>query len=120
GQPSRRLRRKLRRRTRRVRQLAPRTMPQPCSPSIVRPNPLEPTARGPPTRPGRCHSATIVARHPNFLVRRHVMDSAGGSQAKIGVIGLGLMGKPMALNLVKAGHPVTVWNRTASRADELV
>jgi 3-hydroxyisobutyrate dehydrogenase-like beta-hydroxyacid dehydrogenase len=39
---------------------------------------------------------------------------------KIGVIGLGLMGRPMAANLVKAGHSVTVWNRTASRANELV
>jgi 3-hydroxyisobutyrate dehydrogenase len=48
------------------------------------------------------------------------MDSAGNSKAKIGVIGLGLMGRPMAMNLVKAGHAVTVWNRTASRADELV
>ena len=38
----------------------------------------------------------------------------------IGFIGLGLMGRPMALNLVKAGFPVTVWNRTASRADEVV
>jgi 3-hydroxyisobutyrate dehydrogenase-like beta-hydroxyacid dehydrogenase len=30
------------------------------------------------------------------------------------------MGRPMGMNLVKAGHAVTVWNRTASRADELV
>jgi 3-hydroxyisobutyrate dehydrogenase-like beta-hydroxyacid dehydrogenase len=48
------------------------------------------------------------------------VNSAIGSQSKIGFIGLGLMGKPMALNLVKAGFAVTVWNRTASRADELV
>jgi len=48
------------------------------------------------------------------------MDSAGNLKAKIGVIGLGLMGRPMAMNLVKAGHAVTVWNRTPSRADELV
>ena len=48
------------------------------------------------------------------------MNSALGPQSKIGFIGLGLMGKPMALNLVKAGFAVTVWNRTASRADELV
>jgi len=46
------------------------------------------------------------------------MDS--GAKARIGFIGLGLMGRPMAMNLLKAGHPVTVWNRTASRADELV
>jgi 3-hydroxyisobutyrate dehydrogenase-like beta-hydroxyacid dehydrogenase len=48
------------------------------------------------------------------------MDSASSSKAKIGVIGLGLMGRPMAMNLLKGGHPVTVWNRTASRAEELV
>lgn len=38
----------------------------------------------------------------------------------IGFIGLGLMGRPMAVNLLKAGHRLTVWNRTASRAQELV
>ena len=37
-----------------------------------------------------------------------------------GLIGLGLMGRPMGMNLIKAGYPLTVWNRTASRADELV
>src|ERR1043166_3520440 len=30
------------------------------------------------------------------------------------------MGQPMGMNLLKAGHPLTVWNRTISRADELV
>ena len=38
----------------------------------------------------------------------------------VGVIGLGLMGQPMAGNLVKAGFPVVIWNRTRSRGDELV
>jgi 3-hydroxyisobutyrate dehydrogenase len=38
----------------------------------------------------------------------------------IGFIGLGLMGKPMAQNLLRAGFPVTVWNRTQSKADDLV
>jgi 3-hydroxyisobutyrate dehydrogenase-like beta-hydroxyacid dehydrogenase len=38
----------------------------------------------------------------------------------IGFIGLGLMGKPMAQNLIKAGFPVVVWNRTKSKADELL
>jgi 2-hydroxy-3-oxopropionate reductase len=46
--------------------------------------------------------------------------STAGVSRKIGFIGLGLMGRPMAMNLLKAGHSVTVWNRTASRADELV
>jgi 3-hydroxyisobutyrate dehydrogenase len=38
----------------------------------------------------------------------------------VGFIGLGLMGKPMAANLLKAGFPLTVWNRTPAKADELV
>jgi len=38
----------------------------------------------------------------------------------VGFIGLGLMGRPMAANLLKAGCELTVWNRTASRADSLV
>jgi len=37
----------------------------------------------------------------------------------IGFIGLGIMGQPMALNLVKAGHPVTVFNRTPAKTETL-
>lgn len=36
------------------------------------------------------------------------------------VIGLGPMGRAMTGALLDAGHPVTVWNRTASRADGVV
>ena len=39
---------------------------------------------------------------------------------KIGFIGLGIMGRGMVHNLLKAGFSVTVWNRTASRMDEFV
>jgi 3-hydroxyisobutyrate dehydrogenase len=39
---------------------------------------------------------------------------------KIGFIGLGLMGSGMSMNLVKAGFPVTVWNRTASKMETLI
>jgi 3-hydroxyisobutyrate dehydrogenase len=39
---------------------------------------------------------------------------------RIAFIGLGIMGRGMVKNLLKTGYPVTVWNRTASRADELV
>jgi len=38
---------------------------------------------------------------------------------EIGFIGLGIMGKPMARNLLKAGYRVTVFNRTRSKAEEL-
>ncbi|MFD9030990.1 NAD(P)-dependent oxidoreductase [Streptomyces sp. NPDC059567] len=36
------------------------------------------------------------------------------------VIGLGEMGRALAGALVAAGHPTTVWNRSAAKADELV
>jgi 3-hydroxyisobutyrate dehydrogenase-like beta-hydroxyacid dehydrogenase len=38
---------------------------------------------------------------------------------KIGFLGLGKMGTPMALRLLAAGHAVTVWNRSRSRAEAL-
>ena len=39
---------------------------------------------------------------------------------KVGFIGLGHMGAGMAANLLKAGHDVTVYNRTRAKADALV
>lgn len=42
------------------------------------------------------------------------------SDQKIGFIGLGIMGRGMTHNLLKAGFEVCVWNRTASRMDEFV
>src|SRR5277367_6439490 len=39
---------------------------------------------------------------------------------KIGFVGLGAMGEPMAANLIAAGYPLTVYNRTASKAEPLV
>lgn len=38
---------------------------------------------------------------------------------KIGFIGLGSMGLGMARSLIKAGHTLTVWNRSRGRTDEL-
>jgi len=40
--------------------------------------------------------------------------------AQYGFLGLGIMGAPMAANLIKAGHEVTVWNRTPDKCDSLV
>jgi 3-hydroxyisobutyrate dehydrogenase len=42
-----------------------------------------------------------------------------GSAAPVGFIGLGVMGEPMALNLVKAGTPLLIWNRTAAKTETL-
>jgi 3-hydroxyisobutyrate dehydrogenase len=38
---------------------------------------------------------------------------------RIGFIGLGLMGNPMAKNILNAGYPLTVYNRTKSKTAEL-
>ena len=39
---------------------------------------------------------------------------------RIGFIGLGIMGRPMAGHLLQAGYSMTVWNRTTSKTAELV
>lgn len=39
---------------------------------------------------------------------------------KIAVLGLGAMGSRMAANLIKAGHAVTVWNRSPAAAEALI
>ncbi|MFI2209935.1 NAD(P)-dependent oxidoreductase [Streptomyces sp. NPDC020141] len=48
------------------------------------------------------------------------MSKRVDSGEAVTVVGLGPMGRAMAGALLDAGHPVTVWNRTASRADALV
>lgn len=42
------------------------------------------------------------------------------STLTVGYIGLGIMGKPMALNILKAGFPVVVHNRSRATVDDLV
>ncbi|MFN3653213.1 MAG: NAD(P)-dependent oxidoreductase [Armatimonadota bacterium] len=39
---------------------------------------------------------------------------------RIGFIGLGIMGRPMCANLIKAGYSLTVWNRSQPGIDEVV
>ena len=39
--------------------------------------------------------------------------------AKLGFLGLGIMGYPMARNLLRAGHEVALWSHTAEKAKEL-
>ena len=38
----------------------------------------------------------------------------------LALLGCGLMGQPMARRLLQAGHTLTVWNRTRSKAEALV
>ncbi|MGC2485509.1 MAG: NAD(P)-dependent oxidoreductase [Acidimicrobiales bacterium] len=45
---------------------------------------------------------------------------AAGEKERIGFVGLGTMGQFMAMNLVRAGYSLSVWNRTPSRAQPVV
>ena len=42
-------------------------------------------------------------------------DNIIATPAKIGFLGLGIMGSGMVTNLLRSGHEVTVWNRTPSK-----
>src|SRR6201996_2634501 len=46
-------------------------------------------------------------------------NPAGKNAPKIGWIGMGRMGYPMAERLIKAGHDVSIWNRTRAKAEPL-
>jgi len=48
------------------------------------------------------------------------MMVAEPGRTKVGFIGLGLMGLPMARNVLRAGYQLTVYNRTAAKAGALV
>lgn len=42
------------------------------------------------------------------------------SPARLAFLGIGLMGKPMAIRLLQAGYPLRAWNRTRNKADVLL
>jgi 2-hydroxy-3-oxopropionate reductase len=48
-----------------------------------------------------------------------VSDAAADARPAIGFVGLGVMGLPMAQNLLRAGYPVTATTRTRARAESL-
>ena len=56
---------------------------------------------------------------PRRRVRPSAPRAAPESSMDVGFIGLGQMGQAIALNLVKAGHRVVVYNRTRAKAEAL-
>ena len=48
------------------------------------------------------------------------IGEAAGDADKLGFLGLGLMGTPMARRLVAAGYGLTVWNRSPAKAATVV
>ncbi|CAO2165282.1 unnamed protein product [Urochloa humidicola] len=77
----------------------------------------------------RAASPALLLRPSRGLPRRLLASAASSSgeggggvefQGKVGFLGLGIMGAPMASNLINAGCDVTVWNRTKSKCDPLL
>jgi 3-hydroxyisobutyrate dehydrogenase-like beta-hydroxyacid dehydrogenase len=60
-----------------------------------------------------------MLEHPEATSARN-HNSANSKVMNIGFIGLGQMGAGMAANLLKAGHRVTVFNRTPAKAEALI
>ncbi|XP_045799982.1 glyoxylate/succinic semialdehyde reductase 2, chloroplastic [Trifolium pratense] len=76
------------------------------------------------------HRFPIMAMRSTFNYRHfslHISNASTQPQAqgietppRVGFLGLGIMGTPMAQNLIKAGVDLTVWNRTKSKCDPLI
>src|SRR6185312_16900130 len=64
----------------------------------------------------RFRRSIAARRHPILITRLLVK----GVLVKVGFIGLGNMGLGMAANLLKAGHEIAVYNRTAEKAKPLI
>jgi 3-hydroxyisobutyrate dehydrogenase-like beta-hydroxyacid dehydrogenase len=61
---------------------------------------------------------TVIVIVP--LARRLTTVPITGIAMKIGFLGLGNMGTPMALRLLAAGHELSVWNRSEERTKPLI
>ena len=64
------------------------------------------------------NDVTQLLEHPETEAAKN-RSSANGKLINVGFIGLGHMGAGMAANLLKAGHCVTVFNRTPAKAEAL-
>ncbi|XP_010262073.1 PREDICTED: glyoxylate/succinic semialdehyde reductase 2, chloroplastic [Nelumbo nucifera] len=67
-----------------------------------------------PTQPRLCVSANAFSSQATNATSKEELPS------RIGFLGIGIMGSPMAQNLIKSGCDVTVWNRTKSKCDPLI
>ncbi|OWF45280.1 putative oxidoreductase GLYR1 isoform X2 [Mizuhopecten yessoensis] len=55
-----------------------------------------------------------------LLTARAAAKTVIPTPSRIGFLGLGIMGQGMVMNLLRSGHEVTVWNRTALKCREFV
>ena len=72
-----------------------------------------------PTKLGYTMKLSIDAVYLNInlmCLTIQVMDrTVIPTPLRIGFLGLGIMGQGMVMNLLRSGHEVTVWNRTATK-----
>jgi 3-hydroxyisobutyrate dehydrogenase-like beta-hydroxyacid dehydrogenase len=68
------------------------------------------------------YESTLVAEHMinNYVIREKVNTPLRGIAMRIGFLGLGSMGTPMALRLLAAGYELSVWNRSEERTKPLI
>lgn len=62
----------------------------------------------------------LILRHQLRLTRIRLANFLRRKKPKVAFVGLGKMGIGMAARIVRMGHDVTVWNRTAAKAGPLV
>ena len=75
--------------------------------------------RGEGVTPPRCGLAHPCASRTHHFKRRARGEFSMAQNTRIGWIGMGRMGYPMAERLLKAGYDVSIWNRTKSKAEPL-
>src|SRR5437762_3253461 len=63
--------------------------------------------------------AVDASGRPCYRRRQRAEDQMAKNTQRIGWIGMGRMGFPMAERLLKAGHDVSIWNRTRAKAEPL-
>ncbi|XP_014501292.1 glyoxylate/succinic semialdehyde reductase 2, chloroplastic [Vigna radiata var. radiata] len=64
-----------------------------------------------------------IPRHLNLtsmMIMKPRAQAITEPPSRVGFLGIGIMGSPMAHNLLKAGIDVTIWNRTKSKCDPLI
>ncbi|MFC3993716.1 NAD(P)-dependent oxidoreductase [Actinoplanes siamensis] len=69
-------------------------------------------------RPQHSPDHRVAPRFPDWLLPQRPAASSV-SRVTVGFLGLGVMGRPMALNLVRAGTGLIVWNRSPAASDAL-
>lgn len=83
---------------------------------------------GTPIKRPKADNVTFSSLSLYNSFQAHLSEKAGSApktdikptDKRVGFIGLGLMGTGMVMNLIKTGHQVTVWNRTAEKCEEIV